>query len=64
MPTFSSCDQPGMEPCSNCQRSILMTTGANGFDRAGSLLVASRGAVGLVKSGKKVVANNNYAFAA
>ena len=35
--------------------------GSTGSDRAP---VASRGAVGLVKSGKKVNANNNFAYAA
>ena len=36
-------------------------TGSTGLVR---LSVASRGAAGLVKSGKNVIANNNYAYAA
>ena len=37
--------------------------GRNGFDGDGEAGVAGRGAAGLVKSGTKVIANNDYDYA-
>jgi len=43
---------------------LIGTWGRKGSTEPDRSRVASRGAVGLVKSGKKVTADNNFAYAA
>jgi len=41
----------------------LCAWGRTGFDGVVEVVAAGRGAAGLVKSGKKVIAKNDYAYA-
>ena len=53
--------------CKHALRRRLFFRGRTGFDGDAEALVAGRGAAGLVKSGTKVIANNDdyaYAYAA
>ena len=47
----------------NAYNITITTWGRPGFDGGAEAKVAGRGAAGLVKSGKLVIANNDYEYA-
>ena len=44
-------------------KSLYTRRGRTGFDGVEEAVMAGRGAAGLVKSGNKVIANDDYAYA-